>query len=284
MPLSTALERVSVVLIVSSCLPLFAQNSSYHLEVLQDPPHLVVLVNDSKQPIEGFHVLEKCETRDRWWSRDALTNAGGPHGTTSDIHGAHTRFSQTIGVEPGGRWDGQPQTVEKVWERATNETSSFECLERIDAVIFADGSWDGDEAALRSLMAQRDGVAAGLKYWAEKYAGENPDGSTLSSIIAEAKRRQAEDEAWIRQYASRRGAEMEPLLQEYWTGRFLVDANVLPREVPVVNVSGVFRHATGWIGDWQEKLDNDVSLKKLRVAFPATAVPTETAGRSATNP
>ena len=52
-------------------------------------------------------------------------------------------------------------------------------------------------------MAKRDGVAAALKYWAEKFAGETPDGSTLHTIRAEAERRKAKDEAELSNNPSR---------------------------------------------------------------------------------
>jgi hypothetical protein len=76
-------------------------------------------------------------------------------------------------------------------------------------------------------MAQGDGVAAALKYWAEQFKGENPDGSTLSSIFAEAKRRKAEDDVRMNTYRIYVNTEPEPLLREYWLGRLLVDQNLL---------------------------------------------------------
>ena len=279
MPILTVRGRASIMLVVSSGLPLIAQSSNYHMELVDVGPGITntVLVNDSSQPIEAFHVLEKCDAGDGWWDRDVLSGPGAPGGTSSDIHGAHGRFSRTIGVEPGGRWDGQHLGKDK----------GRECQERADAVIFADGSYEGDEASVRSLMAQRDGVAAELKYWAEKFKGENPDGSTLSSILAEARRRKKEDDAWLNSYRLYVNTEPEPLLREYWLGRWLVDQNLLvhlPEELPADKASAIFIHAAGFIGDWKEKFDNDVSMKKLSLIFQPISVTSGDSAETAAQP
>jgi hypothetical protein len=35
----------------------------------------------------------------------------------------------------------------------------------INAVIYSDGSYEGDEIAMRGMAARRDGIAAGVRYW-----------------------------------------------------------------------------------------------------------------------
>lgn len=279
MPIFTVHRRASIALVVSWSLPLVAQSSSYHMELVDVAPEItqIVLVNDSSQPIEAFHVLEKCDAGDAWWSRDALSGPGGPRSTSSDIHGAHGRFSQTIGVEPGGRWDGQ----------YLPKSNGYECGERADAIIFADGSYEGDEAAVCSLMAKRDGVTSALKYWTDKFEGENPDGSTLSSIFAEAKRRKAEDDVRMSTYRIHVNTEPEPPQREYWLGRLLVDQNLLvhlPKEFPSDKASAIFLHAAGFIGDWKEKFDKDTSMKKLSLIFRPISMPAEQSAETAAQP
>jgi hypothetical protein len=87
MPIFTVCGRASIMLVVSWSLPLVAQSSNYHMEFVDIAPGItqIVLVNDSSQPIEAFHVLEQCDAGDGWWGRDALSGAGGPRSTSSDI-------------------------------------------------------------------------------------------------------------------------------------------------------------------------------------------------------
>lgn len=242
--------------------PSGAQSLNFHVDVSESGQ--ISLVNDSAKPIEAFHLFERCKAwgEPNWFIRDALESPGT---TTSDIHGANLRFSQTIGVEPGGRWDvaslPQPQS-----ERA-------DCEGRVDAVIFADGGYEGKAAGVRAVQAFRDGILASLNYWSDTFARENPDGSNLASLLADAKRRQSDSRNGFLKFLPPSG-ESEPPLAAYWTGRNLVELNIVARlskKSDSEKASGDYQHIRGFIERWRNKIDGDTSMKKLTSEFPAVS-------------
>jgi hypothetical protein len=136
-----------------------------------------------------------------------------------------------------------------------------------DAVIYADGSYEGDEMTVRRLQARRDGVAAGVKYWADKLAQEAVDKAGRETIRAEAERLKDED---LRKITNR----CRKLECEYWRSIFQVDINVAANTRPSEN-SPPLEGYGGIVQTYarhEQKIEADVALKNLGVVFPLAAL------------
>src|SRR5580700_6004196 len=140
------------------CTPLLAQVRGCHMELSDGTSGWVILVNDSEKTVEAYHLSAKCmsEGRPRMGmeaSYDALDSAGtsrsGPGKVIAGI------FTHSDVAEPGTRMVSMenlaPQPFGCVWDA------------KFDAVIYADGSYEGDEMKVRRLQARRDGVVADVK-------------------------------------------------------------------------------------------------------------------------
>jgi hypothetical protein len=228
-------------------LPLAAQSSSYHLEFESQG---LVLVNDSEKVIEAYMVREAC---DKFAGFTARILYVGTHGGRSAVIKSGER--RNLGIS---RPDDQS------------------CDQLVDAVIFADGSFEGKEAAVRSLKAHSDGIAASVNYWVDRISRENPDGSTLASLLDEIKRRIANDKAQAGRYPAHLERETPPPLWEYWEGRWAVDHSLeerFQREWTAMKADEALHRARDYMVKRKADIDGDEGLQKLNTAFPPIAEP-----------
>jgi len=253
------------------CVPLLAQSRNYHAEIANEPDRRFILVNDSKEPIEAFHASVECHdptssveidmrvsseetydalagSRKRWWLWDGLTAKG-------DV------------VEPGERFNiGGTLNAVCNWEP------------NVDAVIYADGSYDGNELAVRRLQARRDGLATGVKFWADKLNRDTPHGSDLDAMVAVAKRMASIDSA-IAAFSEQHTLWLP---SSYWRGRHEADGPVaerlqrMPKDHPEQSYEQLVQFVTGW----QREIEDNLALKRLEVTFPLPTPLIEQATRS----
>jgi hypothetical protein len=180
--------------VILGWLPLVAQSSSYHLEFDDDKlGQRVILVNDSEKPMEAFAASQRCQRAGGGsgadGSKDILFYPS--EGGGSDMQAAdRSRPPRSGGLDTGAR---RKTFLVMMSERG-------DCQNRITAVLFSDGSFEGDDAAVRSLKAQRDGLAGGVHYWADRIGREEPDGSTLNALLAEVRERMVADQAKQKKY------------------------------------------------------------------------------------
>jgi hypothetical protein len=223
----------------------------------------VILVNDSERPIEAFYFSGQCNAINArggagvQFSYDALQSPG----TVSGHPGLDGKFlSQKDVVAPKGRMISMT--------KLELQQSGCDWKGDIDAVIYSDGSYEGDEMIARGMAAQRDGIAAGVAYWRDRFNRENTDAVNLDAINAEAQRLKKEDSAksW-----SSSGCRKSPLTCEYWKGRYQVDSNValwLQKGAIKDTPEDRYRKTVQSIERWQKKIDDNVALKRLDVTFP----------------
>lgn len=220
-------------------LPLTAQTSLYHLV---SDGRRVTLVNDSKKSIEAYGAFQRCrrEKGKSNWSYDSKDILQG----FMNVHGARgARPARTGMIEPGGRWDtslfvSPPDGV---------------CDSQVGAVLFADGSFEGTDTAVRALKAQRDGIATGVNYWADRISQEEPDASTLSSLFKEMKQRVQDDTMMQHKYPIGT-RDVPPPLWNYWAGRLYVDRNIdqlLPRDLSEEKANQNFHRVVDEIDAWK---------------------------------
>ena len=255
--------------IITGWLPLAAQSSSYHLEFDDRVPghQDVILVNDSEKLIEAYGASQRCRRSNGRngsgadVSQDILDD---PHrGVRSDMHAAVGSSPSRSGVlETGGRWDAHIAVF----------AENGACDTQVTGVLFSDGSFDGEDAAVRGLKAHRDGLAAGVNYWADRIGREKPDGSTLDALLAEVRQRESEDQLKQRKYPITLNENTPPLLWQYWSGWLRVEKHIefhFPKDLSREKARENLRKIADEINQWKNKIDGNLALQKLNVTFPA---------------
>ena len=253
--------------IIVGWLPSVAQSSSYHLEFADSRSghQSVFLVNDSDKPIEAFAASQRCQKANGGsgtdGSRDILFYPS--KGAGSDMQAADRSGPPRSGVlDTGERWR---TFLAMMLEKG-------DCRNRITAVLFSDGSFEGDDAAVRGLKAQRDGLAAGVHYWADRISHEEPDGSTLNALLAEVRERMVADQAKQKKYpASGHGDSSAHLLWEYWASWTTVERDIelrFPKDLSQEKPSATLRKVADMINGWKTKIVGNIALQKLNVVFP----------------
>ena len=249
------------------CAPLLAQTRGYHMELSDRTSGWVILVNDSDKPIEAFYFSGQCNDVNArggvgtYFTYDALQSPG----TVSGHPGLDGKFlSQRDTVAPKGRMISMTKLMP--------QQSGCDWKGDINAVIYSDGSYEGDEMIARGIVALRDGIAAGVEYWQQRFNHENPDAVDLDTVNADAQRLKKQDYAksW-----SSSGCHTSTLPCEYWKGRYQVDSSVAMwlRGVALKDThEEAYKKTAQIIERWQKKIDKNVALKRLDVTFPQPPV------------
>lgn len=255
------------------CLPLAAQSSSYHLET-DGKVQRLVLVNDSEKSIEAYEASQLC-FKPRVYSgmpdasRDILNTPWGAG--WGEIRAADGRWPVRSGVlEPGGRWYTEMASIPE----------KGDCRTEIHAVLFSDGSFEGEDAGVRGLKAKRDGIAAAIRHWADRISGEKPDGSTLEVLHDELRKSKAEHQMKRDEYRSQIALSFErvesPVPPEpmwmYWSGWLAVEWQFdfqLSRQLSQERAAEKLRKITDEINQWKTRVDGNLALQKLDKVFPA---------------
>jgi hypothetical protein len=250
-------------LVLCGCLPIAAQHRGYHTELSNGTSGWLALINDSAQPIEAFHYKARCGNGGMGFSHDVLDFPGNK--SSQPPVGGYQPDREDI-VKPGDRryfmLNLPPQTSGCAWQGD------------IDAVIFANGTFDGDETIVRGMQARRDGIAAAIGDWKERLRNwteqvhqqtgdTNPDPLSLK-----AKDLSDEDS----QKTMFPGCREKPTACEYWKGRKHVDSNIAIWAAGKSD-SAVERHhiLLGMIEKWQTKMDKDTAFVELDQTFPLPA-------------
>ena len=224
-------------------LPIFAQNPAYHLEFSDRTSGWVILVNDSQKPIEAFTVKATCGALSATPAYDALEFSGG------GISHPAVKGLQPSLIQPGQRFFAlvnlAPQPSGCAWQG------------QVAGVIYADGTYDGQESAVRDLQARRAGIAAALQYWSNiQLIGHEQTVAANGPTNAESLSQDDLAKTWA--YTCRD----EPSVCAYWSGRHHVDQNV---------AQGLKHNAAmgPYLDRWSAKFDADVAFKTLEVTFPS---------------
>jgi hypothetical protein len=260
--------------IILTAFGLPAQSANFHMEYVPGPGDStrIVLVNDGQQAILAWQLSETCGKHigHSWSSGDAFDVPGG---SDPFIHGADGRLSRGIGVEPGGSWDAG--SLNSCTDGMSSE--KLTSVARFDGVIFADGSYEGDEAVVRALKAHRDGIVASVRSWAEVFGAANPDGSGLDQILAAIKIHEGEEKAQRDRYPFPGGIrEAEDPMRGYWEGRLQVEECLLisrtnqgsQGEEPAATRLKRIVHL---LDEWKTKIETDPAMQKLDAEFPPIA-------------
>lgn len=264
-----------------------AQNPNYHVEVSGGPPNYrgqppdkkqprwVSLVNDSDKSIEAFEMLD-LRSDGRFCAEmrsDALLSSSWIH----NVPGMERKQF----LERGGRWD---------LGFVTTNPDGTECEPRVPAVIFADGSYEGNEGIVRKLKASRDGEAAALGDWSRQMRSWNQATQTLDDLRDEVESRLQLDKPKLPMLpasaTSPNQTETEALLGWYWEGRHTIDLWLKTRLVEfsengtaasrAMYVPFVLRS----VDALKTKIDTDASMRVLNVEFPPISDPDETSDGS----
>jgi hypothetical protein len=224
-------------------LPVFAQTPAYHLEFSNGTSGWVILVNDSQKPIEAFSAKATCGATTTTPTYDALEFSGG--GTS---HPAIKGLQPSV-IQPGQRFFAlvnlAPQPSGCAWQG------------KVAGVIYADGTYDGEESAVRDLQARRAGIAAALQYWNNvQLLGHEQTVSANGPNHAETLSQDDLAKTWT--YTCRD----QPSVCAYWSGRRKVDQDV---------ALGMKHNAQlgPYLDRWSAKFEADVAFKTLEPIFPS---------------
>jgi hypothetical protein len=224
----------------------------------------VILVNDSKKSIEAFHVSVECEISEAkggggtQYTYDSLQSPGSRHSSPS--FGGKIVLQDDV-IAPKG------QLISST--RLSPQPSGCERKADITAVIYSDGSYEGDEMAARAIQAQRDGTADGVRYWADRFHRESAH-APVDAVIDQAN--------MFSQVAnSHGGCNGASLACEYWTGRRFVDLNVANwlEGSKQSTADHRYKQTVELIEAWQRKIDTDSALKKMDITFSLPTALTE---------
>ena len=258
---------------VCICAPSYAQTPGYHVE-LTEGTSLVTLVNDSAKPIEAFFLWKQCGTALGMSIYETQRPSGSsyaPHiqdalsggGDRSGIPGSRERRAiQSEVVAPGGRFV-TTMTV-------SSDPESMKCELKIIAAVFTDGTFEGDDQALSSIQARRDGIATGVRYWTAKLNRESGEMPEPEAILADAESRSHADEQELQTIGGGLKVVFTPAYN-YWSGRSQVDdfvARDLKGRSQHQDPTKALKSTTRWLDQWQKKFDGDIAMKKLAAAFP----------------
>jgi len=259
--------------VILGWLPLAAQSSSYHLEFDdRKRSQQVILVNDSEKSIEAYGASQLCFKPKQYRGvDDGQDILDAPfRGTPSSMRAADGSGPPRSGVlETGARWS-----------MGISIPENWDCQTHVNAVLFSDGSFEGEDAGVRGLKARRDGLAAAIHYWADRISREKPDGSTLDALLDELKQRKAQDQIVRTKYKSHPHLTFDkaeqpippPLLWQYWSGWLVAEGNLefhLSKYLNQENAVESFRKIADEINHWKTRIDGNLALRKLNTVFPA---------------
>jgi len=242
-----ALKIASFAVYLAMVAPLLAQNPAYRVELSGGTTGQIILENDSRQDIEAFHFSAECGASSGMKTSSDILDS--PMDTMM-MRASHPR-TERGGVHP--------------WERVTFLTelapqqSGCSWKAVIDAVIYADGSYEGAQTWAQFLQARRDGIAASVKYWIDHLKALPTVPLDMGSIQADAEHR--------RQAA---GACIQPTPDcGYRHGRQQVDSNLAIRvEHWKDNPELEYQQTLQFLTRWQAELNGNVALKRLELTFP----------------
>lgn len=240
-------------IILSVCRQLIAQERGYHTELSDGTSGWIILVNDSQKPIETFSLTGKCGTISTEFVHDSLDGS-----RTGSLHPAAGKQSDTI--KPGERFF----SITKLLPQSSGCTWKVE----VNAAIYTDGTYDGDENVVRALQARRDGILAAAQDWTERLEVEFARKTAAEIVIADAKRLAEED---LKKMMAP-SCSSKPLACGYWQGRRHVDANVaLHLERSNKDLDAVYAWNIQDIERWRKKIDTDGAFKRMDAIFPIMA-------------
>jgi hypothetical protein len=235
---------------VSACM-LSAQAVQYQTELTAGTSGNLILENDARSSIEAFHYKAQCGNGATEGSQDILGIQNG-------------QFLGIVGDRP------QHGPV-RPWERVTfrenfyPNSSGCEWKVEVTAVLFSDGSYEGDKAQARAMQARRDGIVAAVGYWRAKMNPPPIKSSDFELLASDAKGRRTIDQA--NAWASKcfQGTDESC---SYWQGRQLVDLNIANDiERKKINPDPEFTSPVEILDRWQEVLDRNEALRKLDAIF-----------------
>ena len=240
-----------------ACKPLDAQDRHYRLELTDGTSGHVALVNEAHKPIEAFHFSGSC-------------GAGGSESTYDSLDypgGANSRHAVK---GPNGRTISQAAVLDSSGSIPTAiflpaQPSGCAWQADIDAVVYADGSYEGVENSVKRLQVRRDGMAAAVNYWADRFDRESTEALKFASTIADTERIASDDKTRV----SSAGAHRSDLELSYWSGRRQVDASLLFRGQQSKNgPEAKYRSMVNLIHEWRAKIAADAALKRIDLIFP----------------
>jgi hypothetical protein len=260
---------------VCICVPSSAQTPGYHLELTEGTRGRVILVNDSAKPIEAFFLWQQCGTALGMSIHDTQRPSGSAY--SPDIQDILSDGGDRMGVwSADGRNVKQAEVIAPGQRFITltslaSDPESMKCELQIIAAVFTDGSFEGDDQALSSIQARREGIATGVRYWMAKLNPESGEMPEPEAILSDAESRSHADQQELQTIGGPVIKVVFTPAYNYWMGRSQVDdwvAGDLKDQSQRQDPTKALKSMARWLDHWQKKFDGDIAMKKLAAAFP----------------
>ena len=146
------------------------------------------------------------------------------------------------------------------------------CENHIDAIIFADGSYEGPEALVRALNARRDAFSARLSFWQDRINRKTADKPSLKHIREDAMHIVDEDKEALdyMQQHHLQDLHLKPWY-EFWTGKLWADeqfVRLVPSDSHEENAAEELYKIRNSLTESEKKFDGDLATKRLDAIFP----------------
>ena len=238
----------------------YAQRHDYRVDLADGTSGEIIITNYYSQPLESLHFKGSCGNGAMSFDSDILDSENQPQRVPIlNARGEAELFAP--GERAFHRSGLPPQPSGCAW--------SYE----LTAVLFADGTWQGDEAAARALAARRDGLRDGARFWSEKLAAQFklplPDPKAMS------------DQDQPRTFS--RTCEVSAVACSYWSGWLQVERNIALRAGDRVPQKEVSQRQLAEAARWQQKAEKIESTAKFDALFPVPPELVEAAAQRRTD-
>jgi hypothetical protein len=249
---SNSAALLSVFSLLCTSVPAISQAAHTYVQLSEGSSGRIAIVNASPKTIEAFHFKTNCEGAGGF-THDLLDRPGQSEEPSPDNVKVRVR---TYIIEPWGRLMMRSQ-IPPEWSKCEGRME-------LDAVLYTDGTHEGDDTELRKIQARRDGIADALKYWTDRFAREQTGPANYEVTLADSEKIPAQDFPHMKLP----GCLQSPLACAYWSGRRQVDMDVAvsgksDKDSPAQRYDRMFQEVNGW----QIKLNEDVALKVLDPKF-----------------
>ena len=126
-------------------------------------------------------------------------------------------------------------------------------------MIYADGSYQGDENLVRELQAKRDGMSIAAHLWAKRLTEDLQKNMTDEAIAAQAELIAGTDQ-------TQSGCHDHSVLCGWWQGKYQVDSNVALSAKRLGH-----DQLSLFVAGWCRKIEADEALKRMDLLFPLPA-------------
>jgi hypothetical protein len=260
MPRNTVFKYLPLFLLSLAQPRLQAQNPEYHMELRPWGATMItnVLVEDGPKAIEAFSIVLRQGNGTQSETPDYLSFGAGSISLELRLpehpRGQHNLLAQG---------DGYQTFVHSAAEMPGNP--------EVKAIIFSDGSTEGDPMRIMAIQAARDGYSDEVNFWVERLNAEDPAAPKWDALVAEGAAREKIAKAQSQAHKMVVEHDVEVISdpgRAYWLARMEVAMGVSESTVSTYQKRLGFPVMRSHFLAWKEKIDSDQAKALLEATYP----------------